>query len=636
MRVATPKGAGFPHPVLVFGPPSPASGALTGQLSRLGYEPRLVDANTDDANTDDADTGGGDLAGVLGRIPPGLPVAVVDSRVGCHTHVLRRFLLDSRADVMLLEPPSGPTAGFACSGRARDVLATVLTVGGTHASLPTAAAALATAARAAGLAVRTVEVGGLALGVLAGQDDKVRMREAFASVERAGGEERLRRRETVKHLDNPVAAHLMSPWTCHLAGWLSRRGVAPDVVTGASFVVGAAAGVSAAAGTRTGYLGALLLAMLSFALDCCDGQMARYAVRYSPVGAWLDMFGDRVKELVLLSGLAVGAARAWSAVGATDRADLTWWLAGVFGAITLVRAFVAFGFPRAYTQPSLPQPAVTPKGWARVRFDLSKIAMLTFGERTLLLGVLAWALEPMWAFVVMSGVSVPSTVLLVVGRVRRARLLPGPEPGAARRLAETADVVVGTALRPYTASRFSGVPALVALGGVGLLVALAWAGRLVLESVGTACVLLLVAALLWLLTGARHAATGQGSLAFLLPAATVAVEFAVVLSSAWFLLERGAAAAPFAAFCVVLAVTLHRYDVEYQGPRLLRLGLGSDGRMLLVALIAALAAVWPGMPASTDLFRLVCAALVVVLVARLVIVSSLQIRAALRLRSLRG
>jgi hypothetical protein len=177
---------------------------------------------------------------------------------------------------------------------------------------------------------------------------------------------------------------------------------------------------------------------------------------------------------------------------------------------------------------------------------------------------------------------------------------------------------------------------LVAGYGVGLLLALAWLGHLVLESEGASCALLLVAVLLWLATGARHAATGQGPLAFLLPAATVAVEFAVVLSAAWFLLERGVATAPLAAFCVVLAVTLHRYDVEYEGPRLLRLGLGSDGRMLLVGLVAVLVALWPGLPLSTDLFRLVCAAIVAVLLARLVIVSSLQIRAALRLRSLRG
>jgi hypothetical protein len=273
---------------------------------------------------------------------------------------------------------------------------------------------------------------------------------------------------------------------------------------------------------------------------------------------------------------------------------------------------------------------------ARLRFDLSKFAMLTFGERTLLLGVLAWLLEPMWAFVVMSCASVPSTVLLVAGRVRRARVLPGPEPGAARRLAETADVVLAPALRPFAAGRFSGATALLAIGGVGLLVALAWVERLVFESVGIACALLLLAALLWLATGARHAATGQGPLAFLLPAATVAAEFAVVLSAAWFLLERGATAAPFAAFCVVLAVTLHRYDVEYEGPRLLRLGLGSDGRMLGVAAVAVVTAVWAGLPGRADDFRLVCAVLVVVLVARLVIVSSLQIRAALRLRALRG
>jgi hypothetical protein len=87
---------------------------------------------------------------------------------------------------------------------------------------------------------------------------------------------------------------------------------------------------------------------------------------------------------------------------------------------------------------------------------------------------------------------------------------------------------------------------------------------------------------------------------------------------------------------VVLAVTLHRYDVEYEGPRLLRLGLGSDGRMLIVAAVAVVTATWTGLRTSIDLFALTCVALVSLLVARLLVVSSLQVRAALRLRSLRG
>jgi hypothetical protein len=192
--------------------------------------------------------------------------------------------------------------------------------------------------------------------------------------------------------------------------------------------------------------------------------------------------------------------------------------------------------------------------------------------------------------------------------------------------------VVARGLRPRAAGPFTPGPAVVAFGGTALLLTLAWAVRLVLDSGVWAGVLLLLAALVWLLTGARHAATGLGRLAFLLPAGTAAAEFGVLLSAAWLLAPDGSGM-PFAAFCVVLTVTLHRYDLEYTGSRLAGLGLGSDGRLLVVAA----AAVSTGFALDTWVgsggYRVACAAIVLLLVGRLVIVNAMAIRAAVRLRA---
>ena len=51
------------------------------------------------------------------------------------------------------------------------------------------------------------------------------------------------------------------------------------------------------------------LGILSFAADCVDGQLARLTGRFTDLGEWLDLTSDRIKEVILIAGLAIGASQ---------------------------------------------------------------------------------------------------------------------------------------------------------------------------------------------------------------------------------------------------------------------------------------------------------------------------------------
>lgn len=121
----------------------------------------------------------------------------------------------------------------------------------------------------------------------------------------------------VKAVDSPFTTYLVSPWSRYLARAGARRGISPDAVTLASFAVGVAAAGAFATGERWGMVTGAVLLQAAFALDCVDGQLARYAGTGSPRGAWLDATGDRLKEYLVYGGLALGSTEdVWALAGA--------------------------------------------------------------------------------------------------------------------------------------------------------------------------------------------------------------------------------------------------------------------------------------------------------------------------------
>ena len=85
-----------------------------------------------------------------------------------------------------------------------------------------------------------------------------------------------------------------------------------------------------------------------------DGEVARYTRTFSPLGGWLDVASDRIKEYAVYAGLVTGVVRATG--------ERLWALALGSLALLVVRHFVDFGFAASGVGPG--RRAV---GWRRCR-----------------------------------------------------------------------------------------------------------------------------------------------------------------------------------------------------------------------------------------------------------------------------
>jgi phosphatidylglycerophosphate synthase len=136
-----------------------------------------------------------------------------------------------------------------------------------------------------------------------------------------------------------------SPWPSWLfferlggavAYLFARIGVPPAAATLLSGVTGIAGAVLlAAAGDGAGVLAAAGALLLSYVLDCTDGQLARATHRTSALGAWLDVTADAV----VIAFLAPALAFALQADGRTATTSLL--LAGAYGASRTVSLFTS-------------------------------------------------------------------------------------------------------------------------------------------------------------------------------------------------------------------------------------------------------------------------------------------------------
>jgi hypothetical protein len=250
----------------------------------------------------------------------------------------------------------------------------------------------------------------------------------------------------VKAEDSTFTTYLVSPWTRHLVRALAPLGVTPNQVTGVSMLVGVAAAAAFATGSRPGAITGALLLQLAFALDCVDGQLARFQARYSAFGAWLDSMFDRGKEYVVYAGLAIGGVR-------SGDDGTVWLLAAIALALQTVRHVVDFGYgarPRApvpietgpVTSPRVsgraPSPAPSTStagsrgiaaravGWLRRTQHLGWLravkssVILPIGERFALISVLAALTDPTVTFTVLIVWGAVAGVYTLTGRVLRA------------------------------------------------------------------------------------------------------------------------------------------------------------------------------------------------------------------------
>lgn len=538
----------------------------------------------------------GDAETLLAAVPATQRVAIVDARFVGHLHALRLGLTDPRF------PAAAVPGAVTVQPAARQALTRALArensaaIGSVPARPPAAseqtdAATLTgslteritSALGADDVTVHRPELGTLVAAVPADPQSRNEARQAVAAVD----DEAVRLRSAVKARDGFFTTHFISPYSRYIARWCAQRGLTPNQVTTASLLTALIAAGCAATGTRGGFVAAGVLLIFSFVLDCTDGQLARYSLQYSTLGAWLDATFDRAKEYAYYAGLALGAARG---------GDDVWALA--LGAMILqtCRHVVDFAFNEANhdaTANTSPTAALSDRldsvGWT---VWVRRMIVLPIGERWAMIAVLTAATTPRITFYALLVGCAFAATYTTAGRVlrsltRRARRTDR----AARALADLADngplagAVAGW--RDRNPRIRLGSPVLLAAIG---LVAL---GAALLTGNHWAAV---AGAVVYAATsGPALSKPLKGALDWLIPPLFRAAEYITVLVLA---AESKVNGALPAAFGLVAAVAYHHYDTVYRirgdagaPPHwLVRAIGGHEGRTLLVTVLAAVLA----------------------------------------------
>jgi phosphatidylglycerophosphate synthase len=119
-------------------------------------------------------------------------------------------------------------------------------------------------------------------------------------------------RNSGEHWAGKLYIRRLSPYLTRL---LLRTPLTPNAVTWLMILDGL---LAAAVLTLPGVwpcIGAVLLIQLQIALDCSDGEMARWLDRKSPAGIYLDRIGHWLTETALPIALGIRADGGWDSIG---------------------------------------------------------------------------------------------------------------------------------------------------------------------------------------------------------------------------------------------------------------------------------------------------------------------------------
>ncbi|MFJ7772097.1 DUF5941 domain-containing protein [Streptomyces sp. NPDC097107] len=566
---------------ILTGQPVPGS-SIESELRSLGFDVRSA-------------SGAADAETLLARVPAGERVAVVDARFVGHLHALRLGLTDPRfplaaipgavtaqpdARQALTRAMARENSGRGGAARGGAPAPAKPSVGG----VDSLADRITTALDADGAGVHRPELGSLVAAVPADPQARNEARQAVAGVD----DEAVRLKSAVKARDGFVTTFLISPYSRYLARWCARRGLTPNQVTTASLITALIAAGCAATGTRGGFAAAGVLLIASFVLDCTDGQLARYSLQYSTLGAWLDATFDRAKEYAYYAGLALGAARG---------GDDVWALA--LGAMVLqtCRHVVDFSFNEANHDAAAntsPTAALSDKldsvGWT---VWVRRMIVLPIGERWAMIAVLTALTTPRITFYALLIGCAFAATYTTAGRVLRSLTRKATRTDrAAKALADLADSgpLAEAAAKGLarTARRLPGftAPAVALLGGAAVVATSA------LTDLGGPWPA--VAAIGYVLASALAVARPlKGALDWLVPPFFRAAEYLTVLVLAAKADVNGALPA---AFGLVAAVAYHHYDTVYRirgdagaPPQwLVRTAGGHEGRTLVITVLTVL------------------------------------------------
>lgn len=418
----------------------------------------------------------------------------------------------------------------------------------------------------------------------------------------AGDAWRQRLRGASRGGDGFFSTFAVRPLSRRLTAVGLARGWSPNAVTMVSLLLGLLAAALVATGAWWAWVAGAVLLLGSLVVDCVDGEIARFTRRFSPLGAFLDAVGDRVKEYAVVAAVASVAVR---------EGQPGWPVAvAVLGAVT-VRHLEDYAYehrlgfarrsrpellpveaPRDHcpstARTTLPTPA---SRRARVIHWSKKVIHLPIAERYLLLALTLLTRRPMlvlWTLLVAVCIAVLWTQ---GGRVVAVLLGRDPSWAAVTRSTDPGHLDHQLDLGPVAraAGRLGTSVFPVGLLGAAVLV-LAVPLALWVGAVGVAVALAVVGATL---VGLGWQPPVHHPLGWQAPAALWVAEVLVV----GLVVHHVLAVMSAAAFAYLSAVAYHRYDVVYRlrdtgtppAPWLSLAGGGTDGRVILVLLLALVA-----------------------------------------------
>jgi phosphatidylglycerophosphate synthase len=421
----------------------------------------------------------------------------------------------------------------------------------------------------------------------------------------AGGPWRQRLRGASRGGDGFFSTFAVRPVSRRMTGFGLAHGWSPNVVTMVSLGLGVLAALLVATGAWWAWVVAAVVLLVALAVDCVDGEIARFTRRFSPLGAFLDAVGDRVKEYAVLAAVASVAVREGSPGWPVALAAMT---------VVTVRHLEDYAYearlrPSRRSRPDLlPADAARDLGAEGERTTFGpppgrraqavhwakKVVHMPIAERYLLIALTLLTRRPMlvlWALFVAVLVAVLWTQ---GGRVAAVLLRRDPtwtaaEPAAVRgELDEQLDLGPLAMLVGRAVGRTSRPPFLAGLAGALVLVLTSlplWTGH-----VGLALVVAVVGSAL---VAAGWQPPVHDRLGWQAPAALWVAEALAV----GVLVHHTLGVQTAAAFAYVAAIAYHRYDVVYRlrdtgtppAAWLARAGLGTDGRLVALLLLATFA-----------------------------------------------
>ena len=400
---------------------------------------------------------------------------------------------------------------------------------------------------------------------------------------------------------------------------LSRRGTAiglrhdwtPNVLTLVSLLVGLLTAALVWVGPGWTWVVAAVGLQLALVIDCMDGEIARFTRRFSALGAWLDGVGDRVKEYAVFAALG--------AVATAQGTPSGWLLAVIAMAVVTARHLEDQSFndqiaPTRRSEPvrlPLSQSDEDPAAITSLRrptrrqaltFWVKKVFHVPIAERYLVLSVGLLTMQSVWVLVAAIATSGFALLWTQGGRLVAALLRPRPAPTETLPLDEQLDL--GPLAR--AAGRFGRLPF---LAGFGLTLAL-WLVTIAGLCAGWHLVALLGAVASALTLGLACRAPLRHRLGWQALPLVWTAEAAVAAA----LVSQGALG-PYV-FVWLAVIAYRRYDLVYSlkltghrpGAWSAVLGLGAEGRIVVVTLLTWLASATDDLPQTLAVGLLVVAA----------------------------